>query len=86
MSYTNRGFDSEDKSIIGGGWRAPDHDHGQDLLPKICIIGSGDFGRALAGRLDKSGYKVTIASRDIHRNRQVLGYQERRTVYKLNVK
>ena len=86
MSYTNRGFDSEDKSNGGGEWRGPDHDHGQDLLPKICIIGSGDFGRALAGRLSKSGYRVTIASRDIHRNRQVLGCQDRRRVYKLNVK
>ena len=32
--------------------------------PNVYIIGSGDFGRALAGRLAKSGYRVTIASRD----------------------
>ena len=35
----------------------------------ICVIGSGDFGRALAGRLATAGYKVTIASRDPERNR-----------------
>merc|ERR1719400_1666222 len=41
-------------------------------LPKICVIGSGDFGRALAGRLANSGYQVTIASRDIARNRDLI--------------
>ena len=37
--------------------------------PSIYVIGSGDFGRALAGRLAKSGYEVTVASRDAARNR-----------------
>merc|ERR1719400_656868 len=41
-------------------------------LPKICVIGSGDFGRALAGRLANSGYEVTIASRNIARNRDLI--------------
>jgi len=41
-------------------------------LPKIGVIGSGDFGRALASRLAKSGYIVTIASRDISRNRDLI--------------
>ena len=35
----------------------------------ISVIGSGDFGRALAGRLAMAGYKVTIASREPDRNR-----------------
>jgi len=38
----------------------------------ICVIGSGDFGRALAGRLATAGYKVTIASRDPERNRSLI--------------
>jgi len=67
MSYTNKGFDSEEKR--DGGSR---QDEGQDSLPRICIIGSGDFGRALASRLGKSGYRVTIASRDISRNRDLI--------------
>jgi len=41
-------------------------------LPKICVIGSGDFGRALAGRLANSGYEVTIASRNVARNRDLI--------------
>jgi len=35
-----------------------------DKKPNICVIGCGDFGRALAGRLAAVGFKVTIASRD----------------------
>lgn len=31
---------------------------------KIVVVGSGNFGRALAGRLVQSGYSVTIASRN----------------------
>ena len=83
MSYTNKGFDSEEKR--DGGSRQAE---GQDSLPRICIIGSGDFGRALASRLGKSGYRVTIASRDISRNRLVTNkyHRDRRTVEKLNVK
>ena len=38
----------------------------------IAIIGSGDFGRALAGRMVKAGgYNVVIGSRDSEKNRQV---------------
>ena len=76
MSYTNKGFDSDEKRNGGS------QDEGQDSLPRICIIGSGDFGRALASRLGKSGYRVTIASRDVSRNRLVINkYQrDRRTV------
>ena len=38
----------------------------------IAIIGSGDFGRALAGRMVKAGgYNVVIGSRDLEKNRQV---------------
>ena len=67
MSYTNRGFDAEDngESIE----RIARNNQRDKNLPKICVIGSGDFGRALAGRLANSGYEVTIASRNIARNR-----------------
>ena len=73
MSYTNRGFDA-DAEINGeigggGGGRIPKNNQRDKTLPKICVIGSGDFGRALAGRLANSGYEVTIASRNIARNR-----------------
>jgi ketol-acid reductoisomerase len=40
-----------------------------DNKESICVIGSGNFGRALAGRLATAGYKVSIASRDPERNR-----------------
>ena len=34
----------------------------------VAILGSGDFGRALAGRLVQAGYVVNIGSRDPQRN------------------
>jgi len=70
MSYTNRGFDAEDngESIE----RIARNNQRDKNLPKICVIGSGDFGRALAGRLANSGYEVTIASRNIARNRDLI--------------
>ncbi|TRY67856.1 hypothetical protein TCAL_05273 [Tigriopus californicus] len=34
----------------------------------IAVIGSGDFGRALSGRLVQAGYEVNIGSRDPQRN------------------
>jgi phosphoglycerate dehydrogenase-like enzyme len=37
--------------------------------PTIGILGSGDFGRALAGRLAQAGYSVYLGSRDPNRNR-----------------
>ena len=37
----------------------------------IAVIGSGDFGRALAGRMVKAGgYNVVIGSRDVQKNWQ----------------
>jgi len=39
---------------------------------KIGILGSGDFGRALAGRLAQSGYSPVIGSRDPNKNRSLL--------------
>ena len=37
----------------------------------ITILGSGDFGRALALRMVQSGYTVCIGSRNPDRNRYV---------------
>lgn len=39
---------------------------------KIAVIGSGDFGRALAGRLSGAGYEVVIGSRNPNRNREII--------------
>ena len=66
MSCTNRGFDTEEKINAESMKRKTKNN---ENLPKIYVIGSGDFGRALASRLAKSGYSVTIASRDTARNR-----------------
>jgi len=71
MSYTNRAFDSEDK-INGESTESHEKRQTDNNLAKICVIGSGDFGRALAGRLANSGYSVKIASRDIARNRDLI--------------
>jgi len=43
-----------------------------DCEMKICVIGSGDFGRALAGRLSLAGYQVTVASRYPDKNRSLI--------------
>ena len=89
MSFTNRGFDTnyelQDKATDANGWTTrsssssssslppPEYNKIVQNSPSIYIIGSGDFGRALAGRLAQSGYRVTIASRDGGvRNRCVL--------------
>ena len=37
--------------------------------PTIGVLGSGDFGRALAGRLAQAGYTVHLGSRDPTRNK-----------------
>ena len=66
--FTNHGFDPE----TGGEKRAADITPPPDYsnlaaaaaAPDIFVIGSGDFGRALAGRLAQCGHRVTIASRD----------------------
>ena len=34
----------------------------------VAVLGSGDFGRALAARLVQSGYVVNVGSRDPQRN------------------
>ena len=69
MSYTNGGFDAEVKINGETIERKARNNRNDKTLPKICVIGSGDFGRALAGRLANSGYNVTIASRNVARNR-----------------
>jgi len=35
----------------------------------VTVLGSGDFGRALAGTLRRAGCRVTLASREPERNR-----------------
>jgi len=84
MSYTNRGFDCNQDGEGGvkqtndckmkqqHSTPPPDYDKVVQDHPNIYVIGSGDFGRALAGRLAKSGYEVTIASRDAARNSDLL--------------
>jgi len=43
-----------------------------DREKNIVVVGSGDFGRALAGRLAVAGYQVTIASRDVNKIKRTL--------------
>lgn len=77
MSFTNRGFDTNYElhvkeaqlddiasSSSSSSLPPPEYNKIVESSPSIYIIGSGDFGRALAGRLAQSGYRVTIASRD----------------------
>lgn len=40
--------------------------------PSIGVLGSGDFGRALAGRLAQAGYTVYLGSRDPTKNRSLV--------------
>ena len=54
----------------------------EDQSKRIGIIGSGDFGRALAGRLAQAGYYPTIGSRDPEQNRSEY-HTEQRPVAKL---
>jgi len=46
-----------------------DETHEEDK-PKetVVILGTGDFGRALGGRLAKAGYEVVFGSRDPAKN------------------
>ena len=42
-----------------------------DERETIAVIGSGDFGRALAGRMVRAGgYNVVVGSRDVQKNWQ----------------
>ena len=59
-SHMERGMVSEVNGVV---------ESKGDCKLKICVIGSGDFGRALAGRLAASGYPVSIASRNPDKNR-----------------
>jgi len=87
MSYSNSGFDREvvegDNKWVTEITKNR-HSPTERVLDKevngmmgsskenISVIGSGDFGRALAGRLAMAGYKVTIASREPDRNRTLI--------------
>jgi len=68
MAHMNNGFHGEDRE--GGesenGGRVVRKE--EEIIGKkgesVTVIGSGDFGRALSGRLSESGYNVTLVSRD----------------------
>jgi len=47
---------------LGEGVRSKETDEKKE--ESISVLGSGDFGRALAGRLAQSGYRVTLVSRN----------------------
>lgn len=42
----------------------------------IAVIGTGDFGRALAAKMVQSGFKVCFGSRNPNRNRFYTNYTE----------
>ena len=62
--WTTSRLDDQASSSSRSSLPPPDYNKIVQNSPSIYIIGSGDFGRALAGRLAQSGYRVTIASRD----------------------
>ena len=62
--WTSSGLDDKARSSSSSSLPPPEYNKIVQNSPSIYIIGSGDFGRALAGRLAQSGYRVTIASRD----------------------
>jgi len=67
MTYENEGFIDErmEKNHKNG-------KPGEKNMMNIVVVGSGDFGRALAGRLAQVGYNVTIASRNPDNNRSLI--------------
>ena len=79
MSYINTGYQGEEEGVREDKKREVEINmtgevNGKmnkmaDCEMKICVIGSGDFGRALAGRLSLAGYQVTVASRYPDKNR-----------------
>lgn len=80
MSYKNHGFDKEEGGRKDDAWsNEGDHDeksnggvlkgHQAKQGSPVTVLGSGDFGRALAHRLHTVGYNVTIASREPQANR-----------------
>ena len=52
---------------VGSG-PSQDLDDGR-TVKNVAIIGTGDFGRALASKMVQAGYKVHIGSRNPNRNR-----------------
>jgi len=86
MSYTNKGFDVNQDTEVGilklqiphrkegsnNSTPPPEYEGLVNDSPNIYVVGSGDFGRALAGRIAKSGYRVTIATRDSTRNSDLI--------------
>ena len=81
MAFTNTGFERREWEIEIRKSRSSPTERGldsglkmngekkSDYKMKICVIGSGDFGRALAGRLASMKYNVIIASRNPDKNR-----------------
>jgi len=84
MAFTNTGFERREWEIEIRKSRSSPTERGldsglkmngekkSDYKMKICVIGSGDFGRALAGRLASMKYNVIIASRNPDKNRTLI--------------
>ena len=62
------GLDSGCSDVSSEDMEKSSADKSSDKSSVISIIGSGDFGRALALRMVQSGYSVCIGSRNPERN------------------
>lgn len=73
-SPSQRCLDTEDKigSKIGVEKCHKNEKTRENKVMDIVVVGSGDFGRALAGRLAQVGYNVTIASRNPDKHRSLI--------------
>ena len=45
--------------------------YGENEKESVAVIGSGNFGRAIATKIAQSGYKVNIGSRDPEKYRYI---------------
>ena len=69
QAVVNRDVAKWVEPVGAGRLRRVSDDVGQ--VRNIAVIGTGDFGRALASKMVQAGYKVTIGSRNPNKNRLV---------------
>ncbi|KAK7072152.1 hypothetical protein SK128_023981 [Halocaridina rubra] len=65
MSFDRDGLDP----VTVNGSKTPIRHHQQSPSQTIAVLGSGDYGRAIARRFVNIGYTVNIGSRDPNRSK-----------------